>query len=497
MGAVRDGLRGLWALIYWNLRKTWHVVRGRKGATPCQHWHDVEDGVPPRCEAVWHWDSPGRFHHVCPALVRTADGWRCSAAPAQVRPFWGRMVAVYAVLMAGLYLGATGGLWLLWRTVGYREVSFVDVAWPGRWSQVKPAQAEHFRNQGKVALLSGDFPAALLAFSTAEQFDPGGYEDRLLLARLWAQAGNQTFANQVFRGLLEDFPDRTAEAAEAWHDQLLALGNLGELANLCVQRLVEAGEGAREGVWEFSLEFALDHGRLAEAVTQGRPNDLAKLPARVRGLIEVLVHWQHGDREAAVRLLTAMRFRRDEPLSVRRQVEWLARLGRAGEAGVVLNRHAALLGQFEVAALRYHIDVVSGDRDAARADFIGLLRGPLTAAQADRLCGLVIMARDGASLRRAPGFFALEPLVADVRAQAAFWVAALVCETGSLEAGARARYEKASGGALLPDVTEMDFRKQNPADRGSPSFIASYVPLPRETIYAMIAAGVEAGRGED
>ena len=494
MGALRDGLRALWALLYWNLLKTRHVMRGRKGVAPCQHRHDVEDGVPPRCEAVWNWDVPGRFRRVCPALVHTAEGWRCSAAPAHVKPFWGRTAVVYPLLAAGLYLGATGGLWLVWRAVGYREIALVDVAWPGRWSRVKSAQAGHFREQGRRAMQHGDFPAALLALSTAEQFARGGYEDRLLLARLWAQGGNVDYANRFYSGVLVDFPGRAAETAVVWHDQLLALGHLAELADLCVQRIGAAGEGAKESLWEFSLEFALDHGRLAEVIAQGRRSEVAKLPARVRGLIDVLVHWQRGNRDEAVRLLETMRFRSGEPLSLRRQVEWLARLGRPGEAGVALNRHAAKMGKFEVAALRYHLDVVSGDRDAARADFIGLLQGPLTLAQADRLCGLVIMAQDWASLRRAPGFFALEPLNAHAPTQAAFWVAALACKAPSLMAGARARYETASGGMVLPVVTELDFRKQNPADRESPLFIASYVPLPRETIYALIAAGADVAR---
>lgn len=495
LGVVRDGLRALWALLYWNARKTWYVLKGRKGPAPCQHQYDVKDGLAPRCDAVWHWNAPGRFHRVCPALVHTPEGWRCSAAPAHVRPYWGRALGIYGLLVAGLYLGTTGGLWLLWQKVGYREVAYVDVAWPGRWSRVKPAQASHFRAQARGAMARGDLPSALLALSTAEQFERGGYEERLLLARLWVQAGNVGYADRFFRGIVADFPDRAAEAAVAWHDQLLASGQLAMLADLCVQRISVGGGGrAAEGPWEFSLTFALDRGRLAETMVRGWEHEAANLPVRVRGLSEALVRWQRGEPDEAARLLAAMRFERDELLSVRRQIEWLARLGRPGEAGLVLNRHAAMLGEFEAAALRYHIDMVSGDRDAARANFIGLLRGPLTPAQADRLCSLVIGARDGASLRRTPGFFALEPLNAHGLSQAAFWVAALACDTPSLAEGARKRYEAATGGGMLPAVTTLDFHKRNPADHESPLFIASFVPLPRETIYALIGAGADATR---
>ncbi len=221
-----------------------------------------------------------------------------------------------------------------------------------------------------------------------------------------------------------------------------------------------------------------------------------RVPARVRGLMEMLALWQRGARDEAVRGLAALRFTEGEPLAMRCQVEWLANWGRADEAGLALNRYARVLGAFEAAALRYHIDRVSGNRDAAQANFVGLLReGPLSVAQADRLCALVIAGRDAASLRRTPGLFALEPVRSDASAQAAFWVAALASKAPSaLVAGARARYEVAAGGEALPLITELDFRKQNATDPQSPWFVASFVPLPRETIYALIAAGAEAAR---
>lgn len=485
-GAAGDAVRAVWAAFYWNGRKTWYVMTGRKGAAPCQHAHDLADGLKPRCEAVWHWSGPGRFRRVCPALAYTKDGWRCSAKPAQVKPYWGRAAALYALLAAVLYLGAAGALWGLWQTVGYREISYADMVWPGRWSRVTEARAGYFREQGGLAVARGDFPGALLALSTAERFRRGDQGQRLLLARLWAQAGNTGYAEGIFRDLMAEYPQRAEEIAVVWHDQLLAAGELAALADLCAQRLGERGEGARESLWEFSLGFALDRGRLAEAMAAGRSAALAKLPVRMRELVAVLVLWQRGEGTEAAGRLRALRFEADEPLALRRQVEWLARLGAGDEAGVVLNRHAGALGGFEAAALRYHIDMVSGSRDAARADFVGLLRGELTPAQADRLCGLVIAERDGRSLRRTPGFFALAPLNADPNSQAAFWVAALACESPELAEGGRLRYEAAAGGASLPTITRIDFSKQNPAERTSPVFVASYVPLPRETIYALI-----------
>jgi hypothetical protein len=257
-----------------------------------------------------------------------------------------------------------------------------------------------------------------------------------------------------------------------------------------VQRLISGG--ASESLWEFSLTFALEHGRSAGAMTRDRRSEFARLPVRIRGLIDTLAHWQRGENEEAVRLLTSMRFSGGEPLAVRRQIEWLAGLGQTADAGIVLTRHAGMLGRFEAAALRYHIDMAAGDRDAARANFVALLQGPLTPGQADRLCALIITWRDGESLRRIPGFFALDSLNSHAPSQAAFWTAALACELPALADAARERYKGASGGGVLPVLPRINFRNHNPADHESPLFIAGFVPLPRETIYALIGAGASA-----
>jgi hypothetical protein len=483
-GLCRDVLRALWALVYWNLRKTFYVLKGRRGTPPCQNDHDVADRVQPRCRAVWDWEGPGRFHRVCPSLVRTAEGWRCGAVREQVRPHWWRAAVVYGLLAAGAYAGVTSALWGVWRKAGYREINYTDVAWPGRWGRVKQDRAEHFRRQARRALQAGDFSAALLSMTTAEGFGRAGFEDGMMLARLWAQAGNPAFAMRVYHEITTAYPSRAAEAAVLWHDQLLAGAHLELLARLCVEQLAVRGAGARESVWEFSLAFAMDHGRLAREVTGG--GLAAALPARVRTLADVLVRWQDGDPDEAGRMLAEQRFTAEEPMAVRRQVEWLARLGRVEEAGVILIRQAAVLGDFEVAALRYQLGVVTGDRDAARADFRGLLRARLSALQADRLCALLIETSDGESLKRTPGFFAEEGVKEDARAQAAFWVAAVVNELPVLAERARERYALASGGDLLPKTGSIDFGRFTPSDKRSPLFVVSAVPLPRETIYAVI-----------
>jgi hypothetical protein len=486
--ACRDGGRALGALVYWNLRKTIYGLKGRRGTPPCQHAHDVADRLPPQCEAVWDWAAPGRFRRVCPALARTANGWRCSATSAQVRPYWGRAAVVYATLAAALYMGGTGALWWMWQRVGYDRIAYPDVAWPGRWPKVKEAQADHFRRQAREALIMGDVSKALLSLTTAEGFAKGGFGERMMLARLWAQAGNAGYASQLFHVVQADYPARAEESRAMWHDQLLANGQLGLLADLCLQRIVVSGDKAPESLWEYSLVFALDHGRMAGQIRKTRGEDLQRLPDRLRAFIEVLAQWQDGRTAEAARDLAAMRFTEGERMAMRRQIEWLARMGRADEAGVELIRNAGRLGGFEVAALRYSVDTISGRADEARADFIGMLRAPLSPAEADRLCGLVIFARDGASLRRAPGVFALEPLNTDAPAQAAFWVAALAGGSPELARGARMRFATAAGGGELPPVETLDFRRQKTDDPHSPFFIASYVALPRETIYAMIGA---------
>lgn len=376
--------------------------------------------------------------------------------------------------------------WVTWRQAGYEGIAYADVAWPGRWERVKTAQARYFREQGRVAVMRGDFPAALLSLSTAEQFVRGGWKDRVLLARMWAQAGNPGYADRMFREVTADYPEKAEETAVLWHDQLLASGQLEALAELCVARLAAAPPGAGESLWEFSLLYALEHGSTDERMM--RKAEEARLPERVRRLGEVLVLWQRGGQAEATRLLGGMRFAGRETLAARVQIEWLARWGAGEEAGVVLNRHATQLGEFEVAALRYHIDMAAGRRDAGRANFRALLGAPLTAGQADRLCALAITMHDATSLRTAPGFFELPPLDGDAEAQAAFWVAALACDAPMLAEPARRRYASAAGGRRLPDVPGLDRGNRNPADRTSPLFVIGSVPLPRQTVYALIAA---------
>lgn len=486
-GILLDGFRYLWALVYWNARKTGYVVTGRRGAPPCQNAYDLADGLAPQCEAVWHWSAAGRFRRVCPALAYTKAGWRCSATAAQVKPYWGRAVRVYGLLGAGLFLGGTGVVWTVSQVWGEHKIAYRDLVWPGNWEHIKESRAAHFRTEGMKAVTRGDFPAALLSLSTAESIYPGDYEQRLLLARLWGQGGNVPQAAVYFRGLMADYPQRAAATAVVWHDQLLALGDLAGLAGLCLERL-NPGDGRISGdsLWEYSFLFALEHGRLAGALVQSRGDELARAPQRVRALVELLAIRQAGGAEEAVRRLGALRFAAAEPLAMRVQVEWLGRWGASSEAEVVLNRYARVLGAFEVAALRYSLGADSGSVSQARASFIGLLQPALTPAQADRLCGLVVTSRDVASLRRTPGLFAMEPLAEDAPSQAAFWVAALACESSELIDGARVRYERVSRRGDLPPIAAIDFGSASVADKNSPVFLANYVTLPRETIYALI-----------
>lgn len=84
----------VWALFYWNARKTIFRLRGRRGVAPCQHPSDSGTAMKTACDACTAWHRRVRFRLVCPLLKQDDAGlWVCSVDRAGVRPFWGRAFA--------------------------------------------------------------------------------------------------------------------------------------------------------------------------------------------------------------------------------------------------------------------------------------------------------------------------------------------------------------------------------------------------------------------
>jgi hypothetical protein len=126
LGWCADFFRLWWGLLYWNTRKTWFRIRRGRSVVPCQNLSDSGRAFETQCEACLTWNRPRRFRRVCPLLVDTPDGLRCSANTPDVRPFWLRAFGLYGGGLASIYLVAVLGVFISLRLIGY-PVSILHV----------------------------------------------------------------------------------------------------------------------------------------------------------------------------------------------------------------------------------------------------------------------------------------------------------------------------------------------------------------------------------
>jgi hypothetical protein len=473
-----------WALVFWNVRKSWFVMRGRRGAGPC---HDRSDSGRPgetHCVPAQGLHQPARFRRVCPLLKETKDGWRCSVAPVGVRPFWSRALLVYGITGAALYLSAAAIALQVFHRIGYQRLAYKDVVWPGHWNRFHLAQSSYFREQGVRAFQRGEYGPAMLSLSTAWQIDPGDYETGLLLAQLWAHRGGYGYSDTIFAQLFRDFPGQANRTALVYHDLLLGAQRFRTLAELCLARL--AVETDRRPLYENSFYYALEQGRIAGKFAEEHAEQLTRLPPRVALLARVYVLWQQGNIAEARELLRPRRDTADGVIFLRLQVEALARLGATSEATQLLNHYARTLGLFEQAALQYYITAQSGQLDFRLSDFRLMLRRPLNPREFDRACALLIRTGDQNSLRLLPEFLGFDPLKSSPESATALWTAALVLKEQDVARRAAARLAELRR-TDLPAINSINFLTLNPADPRSVPYLINVVRLPRETIYALVA----------
>jgi len=249
-----DFFRFWWALGYWNLRKTWFRLRG---AVPldCPCHNPSDSGLPrqTRCEAVASWHSPARFRRVCPLLVPTPEGFRCSVTAAEVRPFWGRAVGFAGAALLVIYLGLAGVAFFGLKRIGY-EVGLTSVLWPGQWSEIRTAQERLYARRAQQALAAGDFPAAVLALETVTSINPGNQAASLALANLWQISGRASLADGIYQRLMLDFPAQRIEFARLWYRALLARADYTRIKQLAPVLLRE--DPASRAAWLHALVFA-------------------------------------------------------------------------------------------------------------------------------------------------------------------------------------------------------------------------------------------------
>lgn len=261
-GWLADFFRLAGGLLYWNTRKSWFQLRRGRVRCPCQSPSDSGRALETQCEACLHWASVERFRRVCPLLVKTPAGWRCSVNTADVRPFWGRVGRYYGGALGAVYLAAVVTVFIFLRTVGY-PVSIIHVAWPPAWHRVGEARGWYFMEKARQAFAANRTPEAILYLSNAYDFDPANYTAGLTLAKT-LQSGQPVLSNRLYERLLHEHPSQHGNTAQEWFRALLARGDFDAVQGLAADEVLAAGPHA--SVWMRAFIFATRQNHRAAPV---------------------------------------------------------------------------------------------------------------------------------------------------------------------------------------------------------------------------------------
>ena len=369
-------MRFWWGLLYWNARKSFFRWRGGRGRCPCQNPSDSGRALATTCEAAQEWGVPARFRRVCPLLVDTPAGFRCSVDTRDVRPFWGRAGVYFLGAAAAVGLAGALAVFVLLRLVGY-PISPLAVIWPARWHELRLAQSEYFVAKARRALDAQRVGEAILSLEIAYRDDARNYNAGFQLAQLTA-IGEPEFADPVFAALMRDFPDRRAATSEAWFRLLLVHGRCARAAELAAVRLVD--DAPQRPVWLHALFNATRHGGNDQPLRDLLARQAAKLEPIDIALInsELLIRQGQG-----LELLPGLTTELPPSAGLYApffQVSRLDSLGRHAEALALLDRYAAahrVAGADEF-QLRLNILAGLGRQDLLRARFA---QSPLNARE--------------------------------------------------------------------------------------------------------------------
>ena len=241
------------------------------------------------CEASMQWDKARRFRRVCPLLVETPDGWRCSVDTPHVRPFWGHFFRYYGGTLAAVYLTGALGVFIFLRIVGY-PVSIIHVTWPPSWHRIGQARGWYFTEKARKAFIANRAGEAILDLSNAYEFDPGNYSAGLMLAKT-LQSGQPIPSNRIYERLYHEHVAQREDTAQEWFRALLARGDFPSIQDLARDRLLEPTPHA--SVWMRALVFATrqsGNSKILAALADSRDSNVAVW----RPLIEAELFFLNG-----------------------------------------------------------------------------------------------------------------------------------------------------------------------------------------------------------
>jgi len=372
VGAVKGWLgdlgRTVWALFYWNLRKSVYRLRGRLGQCPCHNPSDTGEPLETGCEAVLGWRQPRRFRRVCPLLRQNSRGqWVCSVRPEEVRPYWGRAVGLVAGMGGVIALVVLLSAFGLMRGIGY-DVSLRQLAWPPAWRELREVRARLFIDQARAAYAAGRVREALGALVVAYEMDPSNYSVAMMLAQFY-QAGNPNLADTLYGNLLREHPAHRVETARVWFRSLLARGQLRGIAELARRQL--AVEPQQAAAWVHALNFAARH--LSEPAILDAAAAIPDLPAAVQDTLRLAARVLRVPRAEARTALLALPAKSEFVYDRVYRIETLTRLGFAEEALDLLLSSRPLLAGRDVARLAFAIYAQRGDAARLEREYDALL----------------------------------------------------------------------------------------------------------------------------
>ncbi len=367
-GWFGDLWRTVWALFYWNLRKSVYRLRGRLGQCPCHNPSDSGTPLETGCEAVLGWRQPPRFRRVCPLLQQNTRGqWVCSVRPEEVRPFWGRAAALVAGTGGVIALVVLLTVFGLMRGIGY-DVSLRQLAWPPAWRELREVRARLFIEQAREAYAAGRVREALGALVVAYEMDPANYSVAMMLAQFY-QAGNPALADTLYGNLLREHPAHRVETARVWFRSLLARGQLRGIAELARRQL--AVEPEQAAAWVHALNFAARH--LNDPAVLEAAVAIPDLPDVVQDTLRLAVRVLGLPRAEARKALLALPSNPEFVYDRVYRIETLTRLGFAEEAFDLLLKSRPLLAGRDVARLAFALYAQRGDTARLEREYEALL----------------------------------------------------------------------------------------------------------------------------
>jgi hypothetical protein len=483
LGWFADLFRLYWGLLYWNIRKSWFRARAGRSPCPCQSPSDSGRAFETGCEACISWAKPARFRRVCPLLVETKDGLRCSADTPGVRPFWKRATAWYGGTAFGLYVAAVVTVFALLRAVGY-PVGVLDVGLPPRWHRLNHARAWYFFEESRRAFANGRSGEGLLYLANAYEFDPANYEIGLTLAKNY-QVGQPLQSDRVFARLMQEHPDRRDATAWDWYRALLPRGNFDTIVTLARDQIL--ADPAHGHAWIRALLFATKQTHDDATLRELRDNP-APAAAAWRQLLDIELLLRAGKTREARAALEGPWPAGASSFNLVYRIATLTTLGDTLAALDLNERSRKSLDDEAWLTLRLDALATAGIKNDLRITIELVLAQRATPPVIKLLCAQLIRHPDAEAFARLADKVEREKLPLDADTAGAWF--SLLCTAGVVGDDARLHRitDRLKGASQNPFVAlamvEAFFRGQSTQRRITT--VLPILPLPIEVIYALI-----------